>query len=72
MEPAILRMFSTEILFSDGAHLYWIPVQDALLPAFDQEVEEFVPVYLYVLYLGAAQEDYFFMLNEFQLEETSR
>ena len=62
-------VFSTEVLFKEGADEHWIVVQKPLLDALPKEVKRGQPVNAYVIWIGAIkvgkQWEWLFAMNEF-------
>lgn len=65
-------LFKKEARFLEGNTEYWIPVQDALIPYLENELEVNGKAIIYVLWIGASMKstvenaDRVFLLNEFR------
>lgn len=61
-------MFQTEIEVMQGTASYWMPIQQLLLAPLDEEVAEGQPVRLYLLLLGAYEQDPVITIAEFSAQ----
>lgn len=59
------ELFDREILVEEGSRVYWLPVQNALLPAIGREVDPDDYVELFVVFVGGRAPDWIFLVNEF-------
>lgn len=65
-------IFEREMLFKDGDIKYWMPVQSALIPYFQDEITKGNPVTLYVMLLGGVKGEntnewqWIIIVNEFR------
>ena len=62
------RVFQKEIQVQDGQKTYWLPIQNVLLDPLEKEVGENGTVELWVLFIGAIERDFVFLVNEFQAQ----
>ncbi|HKV74107.1 MAG TPA: hypothetical protein VJN95_06285 [Gemmatimonadales bacterium] len=61
----------TEVLFREGGHSYWLPVQQQLIPALKREVKAGQQMTILVAWVGAEGKhtiNWVFIVNEFSAE----
>lgn len=60
------KHFEQEVeVHADGLTV-WLALQDVLVDPFSREIKAGAPVQLWMMYIGAAQQDRVFLVNEFQ------
>ena len=64
--PATAALFTHEVSVSDGVNEYWLPMQQSLVHAFQDEVEIGDRVELSVLLAGALEDRWILLVNEFR------
>jgi hypothetical protein len=65
-QPHLKDLFQREIEVTEAGRSYWLPIQDSLVDALDQEVKPGAPADLYVVYAGTAGKRQVFLVMEFQ------
>jgi hypothetical protein len=58
--------FEQEVEVRADGLTVWLALQDVLVDAFSREIKAGGPVQLWIMYVGAAQQDRIFLVNEFQ------
>lgn len=70
VDPKVISLYETEMLFLEGAAEHWLLVQKALIPFFEKELTKGEEVVLYAEWVGAKKMDgkweWVFIVNEFQ------
>jgi hypothetical protein len=62
----IARLYRTEVLVSAGGKEWWLPIQEPLLEAWDQEVKAGSSADLFVWFPGGVSGELVFMIAEFR------
>lgn len=62
----IVRLYRTEVLVSTGGKEWWLPIQEPLLEAWDQEVKPGSSADLFIWFPGGVSEQLVFMVAEFR------
>ena len=60
------RHFLDEIEVRGEGRTVWLPIQDVLVDDLQKEVNIGAPMDLYIMYIGAVQEDRIFLVNDFE------
>jgi hypothetical protein len=55
-----------EVEVREGDHAFWLPIQEVLWPHFQGEVLTGARVGLHVIFLGAADEQFLYLMTEFR------
>jgi hypothetical protein len=76
--PEFANKFTTEMLFIENGVKFWLPVQDVLLPYFEEELRAGESVILFAEWIGATYPKrgagglHVFLVNEFERPGTSK
>jgi hypothetical protein len=65
-QPHLAALFEREIEVTEGGRSYWLPIQESLVEALDEEVKPGAAVELYLVYAGTAGRRQVFLAMEFQ------
>jgi hypothetical protein len=67
---AYLKLFDTEVLFTEAGVEYWLPIQSQLIESLNEELKKGEIIFIYVAWVGARKEsdkiDWVFVVNEFE------
>jgi hypothetical protein len=70
VDPKVISMYETEMLFIEGTEEHWLPIQKQLIPFFEKELKKGEAVVLYAEWVGAkkisGKWEWIFIVNEFQ------
>ncbi len=70
VDPKVIDLYRTEMLFMEGEDEYWLPVQARLIPFFEKEMKKGEEVILYAEWVGAKKVggkwEWVFIVQEFQ------
>jgi hypothetical protein len=70
VDPKVISMYETEMLFIEGTDEHWLPVQERLIPFFEKELKKGEALVLYAEWVGAkklgGKWEWIFIVNEFQ------
>jgi hypothetical protein len=73
-QPEFRKYFKSEVLVREGTQDYWLPIQGAILPAFENDVKPQTEVEVFVTWLGATRIagklEWIFTINEFEATES--
>ena len=77
LNPELLNMFQSELLFTEGKTTYWLPVQEQSVPYYFEELKVGDLVDLYLIILATRKNvdgkiDHIFLVNEFQRVESKK
>lgn len=67
VDPKIAERFQKEMLFLESGSTYWLPVQNELIPAFQEELKSGNCTWLFMQLWGGAKKQFVFVVNEFQV-----
>ncbi|MFQ5759603.1 MAG: hypothetical protein ACE5HM_01370 [Acidiferrobacterales bacterium] len=70
LDSQLISWFKHEIHLSEGAHSYWLPIQEVLLPHLAKELSSGDAVDLYIMWIGYTGTGWVFLINEFQKART--
>ncbi len=62
----LARTFQKEIQIQENNKTYWLPIQNVLLDPLEKEVGKNGTLELWILFIGAIEEDSVFLVSEFQ------
>ena len=62
----LARTFQKEIQVEENGRTYWLPIQNVLLDPLEKEVGKNGTLELWIVYIGAIEKDFVFLVNEFQ------
>lgn len=70
VDPKVIDLYGTEMLFTEGGEEHWLPVQKKLIPFFEKELKKGEAVILYAEWVGAKKIggtwEWIFIVQEFQ------
>jgi hypothetical protein len=64
--PDFTKRFENEIQLRADGLTVWLPIQESLMNEFSQEATVGTPLNFWIMYIGAAEQDRVFLVNDFE------
>ncbi|MBA7471255.1 hypothetical protein ES707_06561 [subsurface metagenome] len=64
----VFELFKQEVKLKEGKNIYWVPIQEALVPDLKKEAKPSQESTFYIVYIGQFNDDHVFLINEFAIE----
>jgi hypothetical protein len=64
----IFKLFKQEVKLKEGKNIYWVPIQETLVPDLKKEAKPSQESTFYIVYIGQFNDDHVFLINEFAIE----
>jgi len=67
IDSALTSIYQQEILVTEGAKEYWMPIQEKLNPYMNQELAENDTIDLFIILIGKIETEFVFIVTEFDM-----